>query len=62
MNDVYFGYNFCEICGVEVNDKKLLEIGDGECICRKCRKEYYKQNTPKKKTPIKKNNRSNYEE
>lgn len=56
MEDGYF-YNFCEICGAEINDKKILELGDGECICRKCRSNYYNYNVPKKKTPIKKKNR-----
>ena len=56
MEDGYF-YNFCEICGAEVNDKKILELGDGECICRKCRGNYYNYSAPKKKTPIKKKNR-----
>ena len=60
MEEGYF-YNFCEICGEEVNDKKLIESGDGECICRKCRGNYYKYNVPAKKTPIKKKNRG-YEE
>jgi ribosome-binding protein aMBF1 (putative translation factor) len=60
MEEGYF-YNFCEICGAEINDKKIGEIGDGECICRKCRGNYYNNNTPKKKTPIKKKNRGHEE-